>query len=733
MLKKLYMKFSLLFIGFFLSTIVSAQVQQRQLDPTNMREGEHVEYCGTHKKLEESLKNPAFASQYALEHAASTSQKQKDVDLPKGTVYTIPVVFHVLHMNGPENISDAQIHDAMAILNRDYRRLNADASNVQPEFQGMPSDIEIEFVLARKAPNGACFTGITRTVTPLTFDGSEGQDQVNAVITGNDVFQGIWPPNRYLNIYVCEDIGGAAGYTFKPSGNGTASSFGMYFNGIFLLQNYTGSIGTSDIYTSRTLTHEVGHWLNLDHTWGPNNNPGNASSCNDDDNVQDTPLCIGVSSCNLNANTCNDVGSSLSSWNFDVKDNVENYMDYSYCSKMFTEGQKTRMRNAVTSNTGGRSNVISLTNLGLTGANSPLVLCQAKFKANKTVLCANDSITFTDLSFNAVSGWNWTFAGGTPATSTLQNPGVVYTTPGTYTVTLTATDGGTSDVETMTNYITVLPNGNTLPYFEGFEGITNLTATPNWIVNNPSGNGWTISTSAAHTGAKSAKLTNLGQSAGNIDELISSAIDLSSVTSTEGATLSFRYAYKKASSASTDVLRIYFTSNCGDTWAVRKTLSATTMSGSSFQVSSWTPTTSDWTTVHMTNVTSNYWNENFRYKFEFTSNGGNNIYLDDINIYSGAPSDNLIVAGIDETAFTAVNLYPNPADEELNVSFQAINNEKMTIVLTDLTGKIIQTNIIQANEGENLVMLNTSDFAKGVYFVNLISGTSRTTLQFVKK
>jgi hypothetical protein len=57
----------------------------------------------------------------------------------------------------------------------------------------------------------------------------------------------------------------------------------------------------------------------------------------------------------------------------------------------------------------------------------------------------------------------------------------------------------------------------------------------------------------------------------------------------------------------------------------------------------------------------------------------------------------------------------------------------MTIVLTDLTGKTIQTNTIQANEGENLVLLNTSDFAKGVYFVNLLSGTKRTTLQFVKK
>jgi PKD repeat protein len=727
------MRLFLLFLGVIFSTISIAQVKQRILDPTNMRPGEHVEYCASHKKMEEAMKNPEYAAQVAAAELESNNPIKKNNSTPKGTVYTVPVVFHVLHMNGAENISDAQINDALAILNIDYRKLNADVANVQSEFQGITADIEIEFALARKAPNGACFTGITRTVTPLTFDGSDGQSQVNAVITGNDVYQGIWPHDEYLNVYVCFDIGSAAGYTFKPSGSSNASSSGMFYNGIFLLQNYTGSIGTSDVYTSRTLTHEVGHWLNLNHVWGPNNNPGDPTSCNIDDNVQDTPLCIGSNSCNYNANTCNDFGSNFSSWSYDVKDNVENYMDYSYCSKMFTEGQKTRMRNAVTSNTAGRSNLITASNHALTGINSPLVLCQAKFKANKTILCANDSITFTDMSFNAVTGWNWTFAGGTPSTSTLQNPGVVYTTPGTYTVTLTATDGGTSDVETMTNYITVLPNGNTLPYFEGFEGISNLSATPNWIVDNPSGNAWNITTSAAHSGSKSAKLTNLGQAAGSIDQLISSAIDLSSVDTTNGVTLSFRYAYKKASTTSTDILRVYFTANCGDTWAVRKTMSATTMSGSSFQVSSWTPTANDWTTVHMTNVTSLFWNENFRYKFEFTSNGGNNIYLDDINIYAGSPSENLIVAGIDETAFTAVNLYPNPADEELNISFHAINNEKMTIVLTDLTGKTIQTNTIQANEGENLVLLNTSDFAKGVYFVNLLTGTKRTTLQFVKK
>ena len=727
------MRLFLLFFGVIFSSISFAQVKQHVLDATNIRPGEHVEYCISHKKMAEAMKNPEYAAQVAAAEAAANNPIKKNTSTPKGTVYTVPVVFHVLHMNGVENITDAQINDALAILNIDYRKLNADVASVQSEFQGITADIEIEFALARKAPNGACFTGITRTVTPLTFDGSDGQSQVNAVITGNDVYQGVWPHDEYLNIYVCSDIGGAAGYTFKPSGSSNASSSSMFYNGIFLLQNYTGSIGTSSTYTSRTLTHEVGHWLNLNHVWGPNNSPGDPTSCNIDDNVQDTPLCIGSNSCNYNANTCNDFGSNFSSWTYDVKDNVENYMDYSYCSKMFTEGQKTRMRNAITSNTAGRSNLITASNHALTGINSPLVLCQAKFKANKTVLCANDSITFTDMSFNAVTGWNWTFAGGTPSTSTSQNPGVIYTTPGTYTVTLTATDGGTSDVETMTNYITVLPNGNTLPYFEGFENITNLSATPNWIVDNPSGNAWNITTSAAHTGSKSAKLTNLGQATGSIDQLISSAIDLSSVDTTNGVTLSFRYAYKKASSTSTDILRVYFTANCGDTWAVRKTMSATTMSGSSFQASSWTPTANDWITVHMTNVTSLFWNENFRYKFEFTSNGGNNIYLDDINIYTGAPSDNLIVAGIDEAAFTAVNLYPNPADEELNISFHAINNEKMTIVLTDLTGKTIQTTTIQANEGENLVLLNTSDFAKGLYFVNLLSGTKRTTLQFVKK
>ena len=120
-------------------------------------------------------------------------------------------------------------------------------------------------------------------------------------------------------------------------------------NGIWILHDYVGSIGTGTTGKSRALTHEVGHWLNLDHLWGPNNNPGNSSSCSDDDGVDDTPRCIGVTSCNLTANTCsNDAVDGY--WNTDVVDNVENFMEYSYCSKMFTNDQRSRMRAAITSN-----------------------------------------------------------------------------------------------------------------------------------------------------------------------------------------------------------------------------------------------------------------------------------------------------------------------------------------------------------------------------------------------
>lgn len=728
--------YTLLSIALF-SASAFAQESTRLLDKDNMREGEHIEYCMQHKKMKELKQDPQMAAmiQAAQQQLAYEEQHPKGTT-EKGTVYKIPVVFHVLHVGGAENISRAQILDGLAILNRDWRLQNADAATVQAPFQGMPTDVEIEFVLATVAPNGQCFSGITRTYSTLTNDGSSGLAQINAVVAGNDVYQGVWPHTKYLNIIIAKEIGGAAGYTFNPMGGTSASATNMYYNSIFALHNYVGSIGTSSVMNSRTLTHEAGHWLNLEHVWGPNNNSGGAVCNQYDDGVQDTPLCTGSTTCNYTQNTCNDTNdpNGWSSWTTDVIDNMENYMDYSYCSKMFTPNQVTRMRTACVSSTAGRNQLWTTTNLAAVGATGVLTLCKAKFSVPKTVVCAGESLTFTDESYNAASGWTWTFNGGSPASSTAQNPTVTFNTPGTYTVVLTATDGSNSNTLTQTNYITVLPSATALPFYESFEGLTTLS--PTYFVDNPSGNGWDVTNTAGYSGTKSAKLSNFNQSAGNLDAFMSSAIDLSSINSTTGMTMSFRYAYRKRVSTNNDILKVYASKDCGTTWDIRKTLTASTMSGTNLATSAYTPASADWITVHMTNITSAYWNSSFRFKFEFTAGSGNNCYVDDINIYSGPASDVPVTTnGLDEiNNLTNINLYPNPTDNDVQIAFNSLNEGNVvSLTITDLTGKTIQVNSLIASEGNNLVIMNTAELAAGTYLVRLADQSGAKTLSFVKK
>ncbi len=722
--------YSLLGISLLSTTWSFAQQQGRILDKSNMRDGEDVEYCITHKKMNELKANPQFAKEYAKEQAAFESlmlAKKGDNSTTKATVYTIPVVFHILHNNGPENVSKDQIMSALNILNRDYAMLNPDTASVQAPFQSLRSKVDVQFVLATKAPNGACFTGITRTQNAITNDGSNGSAQINAIVAGNDVYNGQWPGNKYLNIYVCEDIGGAAGYTMLPAG----WSANSMQNGIFILHNFFGNIGTSSEYSSRALTHEVGHWLNLDHVWGGNNNPGSAG-CGGTDNVQDTPATQGSTTCNLTANTCS---TDNAYWGFDQIDNVENYMDYSYCSKMFTTGQVNRMRTALTISSTGRANVVSASNLTAVGAGTPLTLCTAKFSTERRVICAGETITFNDESFNIATGWNWSFTGGSPATSTQQNPSVTYNTPGTYAVQLQATDGTNSNTANVASYITVLPAGGGLPFYESFEGSMNLNS-PTWFIYNSSGSAWAVTNTAAKTGTNSVKLDNFSQSStGQVDELISGPLDLSSITSGTGVTLTFKCAYRKKTSSNTDILKVFATSNCGEVWDLKKTLTAATMSGSTTVASAWTPGAADWLTVHVTNITSVYWNDNFRFKFQTTSGGGNNFYIDDINVYSGAPSENPVTAGLADLGTVAnINLFPNPADNEVQISFNSqTGNNQITFFVTDLTGKRLQQHTIQANEGNNLVLIATENLSAGTYLIQMIDANGQRTLNFVKK
>jgi|GEM_PF-662882 len=260
-------------------------------------------------------------------------------------IIRIPVVVHVLYHTSNENISDAQIFSQIEVLNEDFRRRNADNSNTPSVFLSIASDPEIEFFLACIDPNGNTTNGITRTYT----DSVQFTQILNPDNTTNEISTGIkytslgghdaWPSDRYLNIWTCNLSGTLLGYAQFP-GIGQATT-----DGVVIKYNCFGRIGVLDpIYNmGRTTTHEIGHWLNLIHIWGDDDNANEictSNECSGNDNVADTPNQGERSSgCPSFPQTdcCTPASPGVMFMNF---------MDYTddVCMNLFTAGQKNRMR-----------------------------------------------------------------------------------------------------------------------------------------------------------------------------------------------------------------------------------------------------------------------------------------------------------------------------------------------------------------------------------------------------
>jgi hypothetical protein len=237
-------------------------------------------------------------------------------------IITIPVVVHVLYNTQDQNISDDQIISQIEVLNRDYRRLNADTSNTPLPFRAVAADARIMFCLAKVAPDGRSTSGIVRRHTNnpyfllddgMKFDAAGGADA--------------WDPAHYLNIWVCSMMGRALGYSSLPGDPAET-------DGVVINYDVFGSRGNLRApYTlGRTATHEVGHWLGLKHIWGDAN-------CGSDD-VDDTPT---QSSYNYNCPNFPKMSACSPNANGDM---FMNYMDLTSdaCMNIFTHGQKQRMR-----------------------------------------------------------------------------------------------------------------------------------------------------------------------------------------------------------------------------------------------------------------------------------------------------------------------------------------------------------------------------------------------------
>lgn len=665
----------------------------------SQNDNEALTPCGTNEVMDQFiLENPEMESVIRADQEELEEFTQQFINskIDGDTLY-VPVVFHIIHLDGPENISSDIVHESIARLNIDYMAMNADTANVIDPFKDLIPVTNIQFRLATIDPSGNCTSGITRTFSPET---EIGDHETQLLIQ--------WPRNKYLNVWVVRNIeSGAAAYSRYPS---TVNNFPTY-DGIVNRYDYLGA-------NERTLTHEVGHWINLRHVWGDSNEPELLSNCSEDDLVSDTPLCIGNSGgCNTSYESCGSL------------DNVQNYMNYASCSINFTQGQSDRMRAALTSSIAQRNNLWTEANMAATGIDVEPTLCASEFYTDRTVVCLTDTIEFFDDSYNGViSTWNWIFEGGTPATSDEENPVVTYANAeaGTYDVTLTVGDGLIEKTTVKTNFIDVLRSGVEIPYNETFETVAGFPSV-DWSIFSIDNTEWEITENAAAVGSKSAYLNNRIQSDGEIDELIYATVDLSGL---EAAEISFKFAYAKRNDDNTDVLKLGITRNCADSWVIKKRLKATTgtLVTADNQTSDFVPSADEWGEVVVA-LSSLYYIENFRYKFEMENGGGNNVYVDDIKIYDPT------IVGINEVnkASLHYNVYPNPVNNQLNVEFNLLERTKVLGELFDVTGRKITT-LFESDFslGTHRLDYNTSDLNAGVYFIKITLEGESFTKRIIK-
>jgi Pregnancy-associated plasma protein-A/Bacterial pre-peptidase C-terminal domain len=341
--------------------------------------------CLAHEKMHTLLiANPELQeSRQRLEAFTNEFARSFDNKLGTRSVVTIPVVFHIVYNTAAQNVSDAQIQSQMRVLNEDFRKLNANANSIPSVFRPLAADTEINFVLAKQDPSGAATTGIVRKQTSTTKFIDE---KVMSAATGGS---NIWDSKRYLNIYVC-NLPDYLGFAYYPGVPANIDAAVINFKAF-------GTMGTAvaPYNLGKTAVHEVGHWLNLDHIWGDDEDSNDV--CGGTDHVADTPN-------QGEDNSGTPSFPTISCGNTPHGDMFMNYMDYSddVALNMFTLGQKARMQALFA--VGGARRGIATSNGGTAptggGTGGGSTTCTDNYESNNTEATAKTIPLNTTISAN---------------------------------------------------------------------------------------------------------------------------------------------------------------------------------------------------------------------------------------------------------------------------------------------------------------------------------------------
>ncbi|WP_331958464.1 M43 family zinc metalloprotease [Ohtaekwangia sp.] len=680
--------------------------------------------CGTVEYTDQLLRShniPENTRQFEQWLAQKKSQRlrQQSTDRIQETTYQIPVVVHVIH-NGEAvgtgtNIPDAQILSQIKVLNKDYQRLNADASNTPAEFQSVAGNMSIEFVLAKRTPDGFATNGIVRVKGTQTSWTSGDNTELKSL--------SYWSSDDYLNIWVC-NLTDYLGYAQFPVSdlpgledyqNGLAATDGAVFNYQSFGSIDDGAFSLKTKYNKgRTATHELGHFFGLRHLWG------DVSNCNGTDYINDTPP---QDAATFNCPTHPQAACNATKM-------FQNYLDYTddACMNLFTQDQVTRMI-TVLENSPRRTSL--LTSPGLldpTASGNDLLIeeiiapspvtCKTEVTPKVSVKVNNSIETIT--SFKLV----YTINGASVAVpienvSLEENDVIEIALPAAQ---LTQDENELSfEVQTPNGGIDVNPFNNSksmitvintqqdnIPLRQNFEG-TRFSEV--WTLTNPSGGTtWQTIDLGDNTALYANGFTNT--TTDNEMWLVSPVLDFTTSTS---ASVSFdlSYAYR---SGKFDGFRVIASKDCGTTFP----LSVLDMSGpniaSHTSAAAWQPASdSDWTLGKNLSLSALAGQDSVRLAFIFTNQNGNNLYLDNIEFFQyenpPAVTSNLVV-------------YPNcvTTGSLINVRLNLPQRETATLYVTDMTGRIVHNESI--SEGLNQTYSFYLDGVRpGMYIAHVTTNT----------